>query len=48
MELKFIDFEAANAVIGLMNEDIEENFDDMRVRSVVEESESALKVENHD
>ena len=47
MELKFIDFEAARAFIRLMNEDIEENFDDMRVGSVVEESESALKVENH-
>ena len=37
MELKFIDFEAARAFDRLMNDDIEENFDDIGVGSVAEE-----------
>ena len=48
MELQFIDFEAVDTFLGLMNDDIEENFDDMRVRSVVEEAQGAFVVEKHD
>ena len=47
MELLFIDFKAENAVFRLMNDDIEENFDDMRVWSVVEKAHGAFVVEKH-
>ena len=47
MELKFIDLETAKRGAGLMNDEVEENFNDMRVRSVIEEAQRAFKVEKH-
>ena len=46
LELNFVDNIAVDAVVRLMKYEIEENFDDMRVRSLVDDSESAFDVEN--
>lgn len=47
LELFFIDTEAVNAVLRLVEGEIEENFDDMGVRSVIDSAQSARIVENH-
>ena len=46
LELNFVDNIAVDAVVRLMKDEIEENFDDMRVRSLVDDSERAFDVEN--
>ena len=47
LELGFFDFVASDAVLRLMKGYIEENFDDIRVWSVVDSSKRANVVENH-
>ena len=48
LELQFIDFETASPRFRLIDGDKEEKFDDMRVRSVIEQAQDPFVVEKHD
>ena len=47
LELFFTDSKAVNTVFRLVEGKVEENFDDMRVRSVIDSAQSTRIVENH-